>query len=48
MYIEQFWENVLVCWLSLVAIFGYSINWMYIGFGIVLYAAVMLPKFFFC
>ena len=32
----------------LVAIFGYSVNWMYTGFGILLYAAVMLPKFFRC
>ena len=29
----------------LVAIFRYSVNWMYIGFGIIVYAAVMLPKF---
>ena len=25
--------------------FGYSVNWMYTGFGILLCAAVMLPKF---
>ena len=29
----------------LVAIFGNSVNWMYTGFGIVLYAAVMLLSF---
>ena len=29
----------------LVAMFGYSINWMYTGFGITLYVAVMVPKF---
>ena len=30
----------------LVAIFGFRVNWMYTGFGILVYAAVMLPKFF--
>ena len=29
----------------MVAIFGYSVNWMYTGFGILLFTAVMLPKF---
>ena len=32
----------------LVAMFGYfrySVNWMYTGFGIILCAVVMLPKF---
>ena len=32
----------------LVAIFGKSENWVYTGFGIVLYAAVMLPRFYRC
>ena len=31
---------VVIIW-----IFGYSVNWMYTGFGIILCAAVMLPKF---
>ena len=31
------------CWLPYI---GYSVNWMYTGFGIVLYAAVMLLRFF--
>ena len=30
---------------AIIWIFGYSVNWMYIGFGIILCAAVMLPKF---
>ena len=38
-------ENVLVCWLPY---FGYSVNWMYTGFRIILCAAVMLHKFFRC
>ena len=33
---------MLRCWLSYI---GYSVNWMYTGFGIVLYAAVMLLRF---
>ena len=35
------------CWYAgcHVWIFGYSVYWMYTGFGIKLYAAVMLPKF---
>ena len=32
----------------LVAIFGKSEKFMYTGFGIILYAAVMLPRFFRC
>ena len=31
---------VVIIW-----ILGYSVNWMYTGFGIILCAAVMLPKF---
>ena len=31
---------VAIIWIS-----GYSVNWMYTGFGIILCAAVMLPKF---
>ena len=30
---------------AIIWIFGYSVNWMYTGFGIILCAAVMLPKF---
>ena len=30
---------------AIIWIFGYSVNWMYIGFGIILWAAVMLSKF---
>ena len=30
---------------AIIWIIGYSVNWMYTGFGIILCAAVMLPKF---
>ena len=30
---------------AIIWIFGYSVNGMYTGFGIILCAAVMLPKF---
>ena len=30
---------------AIIWIFGYSVNLMYTGFGIILCAAVMLPKF---
>ena len=30
---------------TIIWIFGYSVNWMYTGFGIILCAAVMLPTF---
>ena len=30
---------------AIIWIFGYSVNWMYTGFGIILCAAVMLSKF---
>ena len=38
-------ENVLECWLPYLDL---DVNWMYTGFGIVPYAAVMLSKFFRC
>ena len=30
---------------AIIWIFGYSVNWMYTRFGIILCAVVMLPKF---
>ena len=44
MYIVLFCENVLGCWLPYLD----KVQIVYVGFGIVLYAAVMLLRFFRC